>query len=57
MFKKLSSCGRSKNSQTELLKTIMSDFRNTLDGINGSSHIAAEKISESEGITIETVQN
>lgn len=35
MFKKLSRCGRSKNSQTELLemKMTMSELRNTLVGL------------------------
>lgn len=47
-----------KKSQTKLLeiKTTMSELKNTLDGINGSLHIAEEKISKFEGLLIEIKQ-
>lgn len=39
------------------MKTIVSELNNTLDGTNGSLDISGEKMSELEGMTIETIQN
>ena len=38
------------------MKTTMSEMKNTLDGISRCSDTAEEKLSELEGIAIETMQ-
>lgn len=39
------------------MNTVMSEMRNTLDGISGILEIIFLKISENEDITTETIQN
>ena len=39
------------------MKAIMSEVKNTLDGINSRLDIAEEKTGEFEDITIETIKN
>lgn len=39
------------------MKTILSEMKNTLSGINNRLYTSEEKISELEGRTIETIQN
>lgn len=47
---------KEKKNQIELLgmNTLMSEMKNTLDGINSTWDVAEEKMSELEGVVMET---